>query len=73
MSDLASDLNTLRNTRPRYFWQWLEQADPEAKELVMAAVRDPAIPSNQLAVMLTKKHNIPITRETIEGYRGARG
>lgn len=70
-SNLADDINTLRASKPRYFRQWLETADPETRQLVMDAIHDASIPSNKLAVVLTKRHDIPITRETIEAYRDA--
>jgi hypothetical protein len=69
VANLESDLNALRGARPRTFAQWLEVADSETKELVLGAIRDNAILPNPLAVMLTKKHGIPITRETIVALR----
>ena len=69
---LADDLTALRNIRPRTFKQWLEWADPADVKLVLAALSDTSITPNSLAATLTK-NGIPITRDTIEKYRDARG
>lgn len=68
---LFEDLADLRATKPRTFDQWLEVADVETKTAVLGAIADEHIPANQLAVLLTQKHGIPITRETILRRRGA--
>jgi hypothetical protein len=63
--DLAGDLAKLRSGKPRTFDQWLTVADDDTKDMVLAAIADVSIPANPLAKLLTDKHGIPITRETI--------
>ena len=69
---LKGDLDNLRETRPRTFDKWLEQAEPEDREQVLEAVNDKSLPANALAVLLSTRHGIPITRETIVRHRDAR-
>lgn len=63
--DLVRDIDSLKTTRPRYFRQWLDLADPEEKRVVLDAIGDERIPANQLARLLAERYNVPITRETI--------
>lgn len=64
LDNLTSDLQALRNTRPRNFKDWLTWADPEVAAAVLEAVLDERIHPNQLVATL-KQHDVPVTRETI--------
>ena len=61
---LADDLAELRVSKPRTFGQWLDIADNEDVEIVLAAIADRTLPANALAVTLSR-NGIPITRDTI--------
>lgn len=69
---LADDVQELKHSKPRDFKGWLKVADPKTRDEVLAYVYDNDIPENSLAVLLSGKHGIPITRETIVRLRDSR-
>lgn len=69
---LAEDIETLRSARPTTFKQWLKVAPENRREEVLGYVYDEELPENALAELLSTKHNVPITRETIVRLRDAR-
>lgn len=69
--DLAGDIATLKQNKPRTFDQWLSSAPEADKAAVLAAIADLSIEPNPLARLLSDKHGIPITRETIVRRREA--
>ncbi|MEI3845337.1 MULTISPECIES: hypothetical protein [unclassified Microbacterium] len=69
---LADDVQALKTSRPRDFKAWLKIAAPEERDEVLTYVYDNSIPENGLAVLLSGKHGIPITRETIVRLRESR-
>ena len=64
--DLAS---IVRN--PTTFEGWLRTADPDRAELVLSYMRDPDVSANALIGKL-RKNGIPVSKETVEAYRGPR-
>lgn len=69
---LADDVQALKTTRPRDFKSWLKIASPEERDEILGYVYDEEIPENGLATLLSGKHGIPITRETIVRLRDSR-
>jgi hypothetical protein len=67
--ELAGDIAALKAGKPRTFDQWLALAPDDKRTQVLAAIEDESIPANPLARLLSQKHGIPITRETIVSRR----
>ena len=72
LDDLRADLEEARRQKPATFAAWLETADPVTVGLVMEYITDTGVMIDPLVAKL-RKNDIPITRETVEKYRDARG
>lgn len=72
LQSLRADLEEARRQKPATFAAWLETADPETRGLVMEYILDTSVMVDPLVAKL-RKNDIPITRETVEKYRDARG
>lgn len=64
---LADDLKDLEKLRPATFEAWLE-VNPDDAALALEYVRDKSIPKHSL-VQTLRRNGVPITAQTIEGYR----
>ena len=69
---LADDVQGLKTAKPATFKHWLTTAPEHTRTEVLGYVYDEEVSANQLAELLSNKHNIPITRETIVRLRDSR-
>jgi len=65
---IREDLENNLNRKPKTFAAWKLTADPEDVTALEEAFRNPEHSANSL-VALCKAHGIPLSKETVMGYR----